>query len=60
MSTIWIWNLRRVFTTGGGGRYGFYCLRLVPYRIPVDWPAGKILHALDEYAYRPSQRWISC
>lgn len=47
-------NLRGRFTTGKDGTYGFYCLRPVPYPIPYDGPAGKILQALDRHPYRPA------
>lgn len=47
-------NLRGRFTTGKDGKYDFYCLRPVPYPIPFDGPAGKILQALDRHPYRPA------
>ncbi|KAF2634890.1 aromatic compound dioxygenase [Massarina eburnea CBS 473.64] len=47
-------NLRGRFTTGEDGKYGFYCLRPVPYPIPFDGPAGKILKALDRHPMRPA------
>ncbi|KAF1971272.1 aromatic compound dioxygenase [Bimuria novae-zelandiae CBS 107.79] len=47
-------NLRGRFTTGKDGSYGFYCLRPVPYPIPYDGPAGKVLQALDRHPYRPA------
>lgn len=47
-------NLRGRFTTGKDGKYDFYCLRPVPYPIPYDGPAGKILQALDRHPYRPA------
>jgi catechol 1,2-dioxygenase len=47
-------NLRGRFTTGKDGRYDFYCLRPVPYPIPFDGPAGKVLTALDRHPYRPA------
>ncbi|KAK3197508.1 hypothetical protein GRF29_216g401333 [Pseudopithomyces chartarum] len=47
-------NLRGRFTTGKDGKYEFYCLRPVPYPIPFDGPAGKILQALDRHPYRPA------
>lgn len=47
-------NLRGTFTTGKDGKYNFYCLRPVPYPIPYDGPAGKILQALDRHPYRPA------
>ena len=46
-------NLRGRFTTGKDGKYNFYCLRPVPYPIPYDGPAGKVLKALDRHAWRP-------
>ncbi|KAH6876124.1 Intradiol ring-cleavage dioxygenase [Alternaria rosae] len=47
-------NLRGRFTTGKDGKYSFYCLRPVPYPIPFDGPAGKILTALDRHPMRPA------
>ena len=47
-------NLRGRFTTGQDGRYSFYCLRPVPYPIPFDGPAGKVLQALDRHPMRPA------
>jgi catechol 1,2-dioxygenase len=47
-------NLRGRFTTGKDGKYNFYCLRPVPYPIPYDGPAGKILQALDRHPMRPA------
>lgn len=47
-------NLRGRFTTGADGKYNFYCLRPVPYPIPFDGPAGKVLKALDRHPYRPA------
>ncbi|CAI6333075.1 unnamed protein product [Periconia digitata] len=47
-------NLRGRFTTGEDGKYNFYCLRPVPYPIPFDGPAGKILQALDRHPMRPA------
>lgn len=47
-------NLRGTFTTGKDGKYDFYCLRPVPYPIPFDGPAGKILQALDRHPMRPA------
>jgi catechol 1,2-dioxygenase len=47
-------NLRGRFTTEADGTYGFYCLRPVPYPIPFDGPAGKILQALDRHPFRPA------
>jgi len=47
-------NLRGRFTTGKDGKYDFYCLRPVPYPIPFDGPAGKVLQALDRHPMRPA------
>jgi catechol 1,2-dioxygenase len=47
-------NLRGTFTTGKDGKYNFYCLRPVPYPIPYDGPAGKVLQALDRHPMRPA------
>lgn len=47
-------NLRGRFTTGKDGAYNFYCLRPVPYPIPFDGPAGKVLQALDRHPMRPA------
>ncbi|KAF2001701.1 aromatic compound dioxygenase [Amniculicola lignicola CBS 123094] len=48
------YNLRGRFTTGKDGKYDFYCLKPVPYPIPFDGPAGKVLQALDRHPYRPA------
>jgi catechol 1,2-dioxygenase len=54
-------NLRGRFTTGKDGTYDFICLRPVPYPIPFDGPAGKILQALDRHPYRPAHiHFIVC
>ena len=47
-------NLRGRFTTGSDGTYNFYCLRPVPYPIPYDGPAGKLLQLLDRHPFRPA------
>ena len=47
-------NLRGRFTTGDDGKYNFYCLRPVPYPIPFDGPAGRLLGLLDRHPYRPA------
>jgi catechol 1,2-dioxygenase len=47
-------NLRGRFTTGKDGKYDFYCLRPVPYPIPYDGPAGKVLQAMDRHPMRPA------
>jgi catechol 1,2-dioxygenase len=47
-------NLRGLLTTDENGYYGLYCLRPVPYPIPHDGPAGKILEALDRHSWRPA------
>lgn len=46
-------NFRGRFATGGDGRYAFYALRPVPYPIPDDGPAGRLLGLLDRHPYRP-------
>ncbi|KAF2476962.1 aromatic compound dioxygenase [Lindgomyces ingoldianus] len=47
-------NLRGRFTTGKDGKYNFYCLRPVPYPIPFDGPAGRVIQALGRHPYRPA------
>lgn len=47
-------NLRGRFTTDSLGRFSFYCLRPVPYPIPDDGPAGRLLGLLDRGPFRPA------
>ncbi|ORY62454.1 hydroxyquinol 1,2-dioxygenase [Pseudomassariella vexata] len=47
-------NLRGKFTTDKNGYYGLYCLRPVPYPVPDDGPAGKLLQLLDRHPFRPA------
>ncbi|KAJ9137822.1 Aromatic compound dioxygenase [Coniochaeta hoffmannii] len=47
-------NLRGRFTTDSSGSYSFYCLRPVPYPVPDDGPAGRLLGLLDRESYRPA------
>ncbi|KAB5570144.1 Intradiol ring-cleavage dioxygenase [Coniochaeta sp. 2T2.1] len=47
-------NLRGRFTTDSEGNFSFYCLRAVPYPIPDDGPAGRLLGLLDRKPYRPA------
>jgi catechol 1,2-dioxygenase len=47
-------NLRGRFTTDASGCYSFYCLRPVPYPVPDDGPAGRLLGLLDRTPYRPA------
>ena len=47
-------NLRGNLTTDANGYYGVYCLRPVPYPVPDDGPAGKLLSMLDRHPYRPA------
>ncbi|KAF3760696.1 aromatic compound dioxygenase [Cryphonectria parasitica EP155] len=47
-------NLRGNFTTDKNGYYGLYCIRPVPYPVPFDGPAGKLLQLLDRHPYRPA------
>ncbi|KXX73899.1 Catechol 1,2-dioxygenase [Madurella mycetomatis] len=46
-------NFRGRFATDSDGRYAFYALRPVPYPIPDDGPAGRLLGLLDRHPYRP-------
>jgi catechol 1,2-dioxygenase len=46
-------NFRGRFETDACGRYAFYALRPVPYPIPDDGPAGRLLTLLDRHPYRP-------
>lgn len=47
-------NLRGRFTTDSEGYFSFYCLRPVPYAIPDDGPAGRLLGWLDRHPFRPA------
>ncbi|KAB5558588.1 Intradiol ring-cleavage dioxygenase, partial [Coniochaeta sp. 2T2.1] len=47
-------NLRGRFTTDSAGTFSFYCLRPVPYPVPDDGPAGRLLGLLDRGPYRPA------
>ncbi|KAI1094552.1 aromatic compound dioxygenase [Rostrohypoxylon terebratum] len=46
-------NLRGRFRTDEHGRYDFYAIRMTPYPIPGDGPAGRLLGLLDRHPYRP-------
>lgn len=46
-------NFRGRFETDADGRFAFYALRPVPYPIPVDGPAGRLLTMLDRPSNRP-------
>lgn len=46
-------NFRGRFVTDADGYYAFYALRPVPYPIPEDGPAGRLLNMLDRHPYRP-------
>ncbi|KAK4243767.1 Intradiol ring-cleavage dioxygenase [Corynascus novoguineensis] len=46
-------NFRGRFETDAEGCYTFYALRPVPYPIPNDGPAGRLLGLLDRHPYRP-------
>ncbi|KAJ4292305.1 hypothetical protein N0V88_005937 [Collariella sp. IMI 366227] len=46
-------NFRGRFETDSEGRYALYALRPVPYPIPDDGPAGRLLGWLDRHPYRP-------
>ncbi|KAK4238152.1 Intradiol ring-cleavage dioxygenase [Achaetomium macrosporum] len=46
-------NFRGRFKTDALGGYAFYALRPVPYPIPDDGPAGRLLTLLDRHPYRP-------
>jgi catechol 1,2-dioxygenase len=46
-------NFRGRFETDEDGRYALYALRPVPYPIPDDGPAGRLLGLLDRHPYRP-------
>jgi catechol 1,2-dioxygenase len=47
-------NLRGRFTTDSLGRFSFYALRPVPYPVPDDGPAGRLLGLLDRKPFRPA------
>lgn len=46
-------NCRGRFKTDRDGRYSLYCLKPVPYPVPNDGPAGKMLTMLDRSPMRP-------
>jgi catechol 1,2-dioxygenase len=46
-------NLRERVMAGSDGMCCFNCLRPVPYPVPYDRPAGKILQALERHAWNP-------
>ncbi|KAK4650662.1 hypothetical protein QC762_709460 [Podospora pseudocomata] len=46
-------NFRGRFRTDQQGRYALYALRPVPYPIPDDGPAGRLLGLLDRHPNRP-------
>ncbi|KAK0748691.1 Intradiol ring-cleavage dioxygenase [Apiosordaria backusii] len=46
-------NFRGRFRTDQQGRYALYALRPVPYPIPDDGPAGRLLKMLDRHPNRP-------
>ncbi|KIW75166.1 hypothetical protein Z517_11938 [Fonsecaea pedrosoi CBS 271.37] len=45
-------NMRGIFTSDHDGRYGFYCIKPVPYPVPYDGPAGDILKLMDRSPFR--------
>jgi catechol 1,2-dioxygenase len=45
-------NMRGIFTSDDDGRYGFYCIKPVPYPVPYDGPAGDILKLMDRSPFR--------
>lgn len=47
-------NLRGRFTADSRGHFSFYALRPVPYAIPDDGPAGRLLALLDRGPFRPA------
>ncbi|KAK4497623.1 hypothetical protein PRZ48_010276 [Zasmidium cellare] len=47
-------NLRGKFLTNDKGEYAFYSLRPVPYPVPVDGAAGKMMKLLDRNLFRPA------
>ncbi|RVX65989.1 hypothetical protein B0A52_09915 [Exophiala mesophila] len=47
-------NLRGKFTTNDQGQYALYGIRPVPYPVPSDGPAGKLLQLLDRHPFRPA------
>lgn len=48
------WNNRGIFTTGADGAYHFRGIKPVSYPVPVDGPAGEMLHGMGRHPYRPA------
>lgn len=48
------WNNRGIFTTGADGKYHFNGIKPVSYPVPVDGPAGEMLHGMGRHPYRPA------
>jgi catechol 1,2-dioxygenase len=44
--------MRGIFTSDSDGRYGFYCIKPIPYPVPYDGPAGDILKLMDRSPFR--------
>ncbi|KAF4501497.1 hydroxyquinol 1,2-dioxygenase [Fusarium agapanthi] len=45
-------NMRGMFTSDAEGEFALYCIKLVPYPVPYDGPAGDILKLMDRHPYR--------
>ncbi len=47
-------NLRGVFRTDAGGRFGFCTTKPASYPVPTDGPVGRMLLAAGRHAWRPA------
>jgi protocatechuate 3,4-dioxygenase beta subunit len=47
-------NLRGIFRTDAGGKFGFCTEKPASYPIPTDGPVGEMLRALGRHAWRPA------
>lgn len=48
------WNNRGIFRTKADGAYNFVGIKPVSYPVPVDGPAGEMLHGMGRHPYRPA------
>jgi protocatechuate 3,4-dioxygenase beta subunit len=47
-------NLRGKFTTDAEGKFSFRSVKPAGYPVPIDGPAGDLLHAQNRHPYRPA------
>lgn len=52
------WNNRGIFTTGADGAYHFRGIKPTSYPVPVDGPAGEMLHGMGRHPYRPAHTHV--